>query len=294
MAQEKLENMLLDDLDSYTSIDDVEDLEDDLEEDEGFSGELDETSPPEKITQWILESRENLKYGSDILSVTMDLPPVNRIAPENFIAGLQGVLRDFAIGKLPENITKSILAREFDNFEFIAPAREKHLQPRNVEINTFPEICTLTVRGREPVDGNDGTIQVFFDFHVHPGKYLPDGSIDFTEINRFPQASEDDCIFRIYQPTPGSEGTDAYGLSIAPKAGVPFPIKPGEGFRIENGYDEERKEHYQDYFCKKSGIIVCQFEGPAHPDNTREISIKNEIVVKDIDFTTGSLKGQAG
>jgi len=292
MPQEKLEDeLVLDDLDSYTSIDDIDDEEfDDEELEEAFS----ESTPPEKIAKWILESAEPLKYGSDILAVTMDLPSINRVNPENFFSALEAVLRDFAIKKLPEEVQNSILKREFDNFEFIAPAREKHLQPRQVEISTFPEISTLTVRGVEPSDGNDGSIEVFFDFHVHPGKYLPDGSIDFTEINRFPQVGQGDCVFRIYQPTPGSEGTDAYGLPIAPKAGVAFPVKPGEGFNVENGYDEERKEHFQDFFCKKAGIVVCEFEGPPDPANIRAISIKNEIVVKDIDFTTGSLKGQAG
>ncbi len=293
MPQENFDDSpVLDDLDSYTGIDDIhdEEFEDDEELEEAFS----ESTPPEKIARWILESGESLKYGSDILAVTMDLPPINRVNPENFLAALQAVFKEFSINQLPEDVRENILKREFDNFEFIASAREKHLQPRQVEVNTFPEISTLTIRGVEPSDGNDGSIEVFFDFHVHPGKYLPDGSIDFTEINRFPQVGEDYCVFRIYQPTPGSEGTDAYGLRISPKAGVPFPIKPGEGFRVENGYDEERKEHYQDFFCKKAGIVVCEFEGPPDPMNIRAISIRNEIVVKDIDFTTGSLKGQSG
>ena len=293
MPPEKMDDtVLLDDLDAYTGIDDLDD--EDLEDDEGFEESFSEATPPERIIKWILESRESLKYGSDILAVTMDLPPVNRISSENFLKALEAVFRDFSVSKLPDEIKNRILQKEFDSFEFVFPAREKHLKPRHVEINTFPEISTLTIRGTEPVDGNDGAIEVFFDFHVQPGRCLPDGSIDFTEINRFPQACEKECVFRIFQPTPGSEGTDAYGLSIPPKLGTAFPIKPGDGFRIENGYDEDRKEHFQDYFCRKAGIIVCEFEGPPDPQNIRAISIKNEIVVKDIDFTTGSLKGQAG
>ncbi|GEM_PF-1487594 len=294
MAPENLENMVsVEGLDAYTSVDDIDEVEDyegQEESEETFS----ETTPPEKIAKWIRESGEDMKHGSDILATTMDLPPVNRVKPENFIKALHIVFSEYGINKIPDEITEAILQREFESFEFLVPARVKHLQPRHVEINTFPEISTLTIRGAEPVDGNDGSIEVFFDFRIQPGKYLPDGSIDFREINRFPQACEDECVFRVYQPTPGSPGTDAYGLPIAPKPGSPFPVKPGDGLREENGYDEERKEHYKDYFCKKAGIIVCEFEGPADPQNIRAISIKNEIVVKDIDFTTGSLKGQAG
>lgn len=287
MPQEKMNDAVsLDDLDSYASIDDFDD-------DEEFEEAFSEATPPEKLLKSILESRESLKYGSDILAVTMDIPSLNRVGPKNFLKALGGVFRDFSVNNLPDEIKDRILQKELDSYEFVSAAMEKHLQPRQVEINTFPEICTLTIRGTEPVDGNDGAIEVFFELHIQPGKCFPDGSIDFTEINRFPQVCKGDCILRIYEPTPGLEGTDAYGHSIAPKPGIAFPLKAGDEFEIENGYDEESKRHYQDYFCKKSGIAVCEFEGPSDPRNIRAISIKNEIVVKDIDFTTGSIKGQA-
>ncbi len=252
--------------------------------------DLDSDSSPIEAAQWIKETREEVKVDSDILAVAMDLPSGTRIGANNLLKAIEIVLRDYFIS-LPDDIARQIGSGDQDVFTFVAPAKERHLRPRQVEINTMPGISTLTVRGCEPVDGEDGYIKLFFDFKLQPGRLLPDGSMDFREVNRFPQASKDQLVFRIFEPSSGTEGTDVLGFPIMAKAGKPAPVKVKDGFYTKDDFDPETSRRVWDYYAKKAGIIICGFEGSPCEENLRKISIKNQIKVKDIDFNTGNFKG---
>lgn len=266
-------------------------LEDELMELEQELEAPDELDSAEAIVAWIKDSAEEVKTGSDVTSVAFDLPPISRVLPEHFIKALSAVLIEYAI-RLPEDFSRKIMAREFGEYVFVADAREKHLPPREVELNTLPEISTMLIRGVFPIDGKDGFCRVFYDYSLKPGKYLPDGTIDFRDINRFPQVAEGDPVVRIYKPTAGSEGTDVYGLPIAPKAGTPYPVKIGDGLTSQEGKDEELERDFIDYFADKKGIIVSEFEGQPSDETLRAISVQNHITVKNVDFSTGNLSGQ--
>ncbi len=256
---------------------------------EGGAGE--ETSPIE-AAQWIKDSLEEIKFGSDTIAVAMDLPSASRIGASNLLTAIEVVLREYFV-QVPEDIASKIASGEMAVFNFVAPAKERHLRPRQVEINTMPGISTLTIRGCEPVDGEDGFAKLFFDFKVQPGRILPDGRIDFREVNRFPQASKDQLVIRLYEPSSGSEGTDVLGFPIKAKAGKPVNVKVKEGFYSKDDIDSETSRRFWDYFAQKAGIIVCNFEGSPEVTNLKSISIKNEIKVKDIDFNTGNFKGES-
>ncbi len=271
-------------------------VNDDIERNEGLGEESLNKHPdiiptsPLEIAQWIKESQELTKVGSDVMAIAMDLPPSPRIGHENLFKALEIVLREFFI-EIPEEIATKIKSGELDIFSFVAPAQEKQLKPRYVEINTLPGISTLTIKGEEPVDGEDSYFKLFFDFQMRPGKVLPDGTIDFREVNRFPQASKDQLVIRVYEPTLGTYGTDIYGYPVRATPGKASEIKIKDGLYSKDGIDEENNRTFKDYFSKKAGIIICDFSGSPSESNLREISVKNEIKVKDIDFSTGNLKG---
>ncbi len=251
-----------------------------------------ETIPdsPLEIAKWIKDSKEEVKEGSDCILVTMDLPSGLRVGHDNLLKSLEIVLREYFI-TIPEDVSEKIAQGELDVFDFVAPARDNHLSPRYVEINTLPGISTLTIKGTPPEDGEDGFLEIFFDPSLKPGKLLPDGTIDFREVNRFPQASTDQHVLRVYEPTFGNYGTDVLGFPIKPKPGRPAQIKIGEGFYEKTGIDDKTSRSFKDYFSKKRGIIICSFKGGPSPKNLSSIAIKNELKVKDIDFSTGNIKG---
>jgi len=244
---------------------------------------------PEEIAEWILNTAEEVHFKSEVLRIAMDLPSVRDVSIDELPKVISHVLERFNI-KLPEEFAEAIRNGEKDQFTFNAPAVEPNLRPRTVTINTSPEIRTLFIRGEAPLNGVDGSLKVFFDYEVRPGKLRPDGTIDFREINRFPQAQKDDLLLRLYEPTPGVAGTNVHGHSIKPVPGEPVHIEIGEGITKKDDFDDDSNRQCIDFFATYPGVVICEFEGNIRDvNNLRKMSIKNKLVVTNVDFSTGNL-----
>lgn len=251
-------------------------------------------SSVQEIVEWIRDGIDEERDGSDIMRVVMDIPSARRISGNKSAAALKEMLSEYSI-ELPSDVMDSIEAGTVADFNFAAPAREKYLRSRNVFINTAPEICTLMISGEEPVDGIPGSIKVYYDFSIKSGKLFADGSIDFREINMFPQAKKEVLLLRIFEPTSGVAGTDVYGCRVSPRSGDTVHVELGENVRVEKGYDEEQKRNYTDLTAANAGIIVTDFGGDTPlPENIKGISIQNRLELEDIDFTTGNVSGNGG
>ncbi len=253
--------------------------------------DINSESPVSDIVEWIREGIEEERIGSDIIRVIMDIPPLRRIPGVKVLDALNEVLVEYSV-KLPDDVTDAIRNAISGDFSFSAPAKEKHLRPRTVMVNTAPEVCTLMISGEEPEDGEPGFIETHYDFNIKSGKLLPDGSIDFREINRFPQARKGDLLLKIFEPTDGLAGTDVYGWRVAPKPGAPVRVELGDNLTLFREYEKEEKRHVIDVTAGASGIIVTDFGGaPPAPENIKSIAIQNCIELNDIDFTTGNISG---
>ncbi len=256
--------------------------------------EITSESSVQEIVQWIRDGIEEERTGSDVIQVVMDIPPARRIPGKKCAAALKEIMTEYSI-QLPSEVLQTIESGTAADFTFAAPAREKYLRPRNVIINTSPEVCTLIISGEEPVDGVAGFLEVHYDFSVKSGKLYSDGSIDFREINMFPQAKEGELLLRIFEPTDGVAGTDAYGWRVAPHPGEPVEIEIGDNISTSREYDEEQKRDHTDLTAQKAGIIVTDFrDGSPKPENIQGISLQNRLELDDIDFTTGNVSGSSG
>ncbi|HID97221.1 MAG TPA: DUF342 domain-containing protein [Thermodesulfobacteriaceae bacterium] len=246
-------------------------------------------STPEEVALWISASADRARIGTDVLKVAMDLPPLSRIPAAILADSIARVLAEYHIS-CPEEVHNRLKRNETDEFTFPAPAREEHLRPRTVVINCSPKISTLQIRGEPPLDGIEGSILVFFDYKVKPGKLLSDGSIDFREINRFPQVGAGQHILTVFEPTGGIPGTDAYGYPIAPEGGKTYSLEVGEGIVVKTGKSEDSQQTVRELYAEKSGIIICGFEGQEKNESSLcRIAVENHLVMGDVDFSTGSL-----
>jgi len=256
--------------------------------------EITSESSVQEIVQWIRDGIDEERTGSDIIRLVMDIPPARRVAGEKGAAALREIMSEYSI-QLPSEVLETIKDGVAADFSFSAPAREKYLRPRNVVINTAPDVCTLIISGEEPVDGVPGFTEIHYDFSVKSGKLFADGSIDFREINMFPQAKEGELLLRIFEPTEGVAGTDVYGWRVAPVPGEPVRIEFGENINTTRDYDEEQQRDYTDVCAQKAGIIVTDFGGAGpKAENITGISIQNRLELNDIDFTTGNVSGNSG
>ena len=244
---------------------------------------------PEEVYRQILDSAEESKEDGYVLRVVMDLPSLRDVPVETLADALEMVLAHYRI-EMPPEIHQSIKEGRSQDVSFFAPGLQKELRPRNVSINASPEIRTLSIQGEPALNGMDGCVELFFDYKIRSGRLRPDGTIDFREINRFPQAGEGELLLREYEPTKGILGTDVHGMPIAPEPGKKFPIRCGKGVIVEESVDEDKERKCKDYLAQKPGIIITEFaEGKRDPDHLREIAVQNRLVVGDVDFSTGNI-----
>ncbi|OCC15474.1 hypothetical protein DBT_1221 [Dissulfuribacter thermophilus] len=258
---------------------------------ENSSEELDlKKEAVEDITEWILNTIEEVNTESGYcLKVAMDLPPISKAEPKILVSAIEGILAHYNI-QIPSDIRQELLETQQHEAVFLAPALGKDLRPRTVSINTNAEIRALIIRGEPPIDGLDGKIEVHFDYNEKPGKFLPDGTIDFRTINKFPQAYAGQILLTIYEPTNGTPGTDVEGRLIPPKIGHAFEVDVGEGIEVRRDYDDEEKRHLYEYLADRSGIIICDFENDIRDAyHLRQIEVRNRLIVRNIDFSTGNI-----
>ncbi len=241
-------------------------------------------------TSWILDTLDEVRTEDGFcIKAAMDLPPISRLQGEELLNSIETILKQYNI-EVPPDIRREILDGSQHEAIFLAPATHKGLRPRTVAINTSAEIRCLFIRGEPPIDGKDGKIIVHFDYTEKPGRLLPDGTIDFRNINKFPQVIEGQVLIDVYEPTPGTPGTDVAGGHIPAREGKSFQVEAGEGIRTERKYDDQERRYYLSFIAEKSGIVICSFDGDVRDaEHLRNIEIKNKITVRDIDFSTGNI-----
>ena len=250
------------------------------------------TSTRNEVASWIKSTVNESRFGSGIIKAVFDIPPVNRVPGPVLADAITMVLEEYAINP-PMEVIDKIRRDVDDSFSFYVLGKDPELTPREVRIDNSPEIGIMVIKGVEPVDGENSRIEFFFDHTVRAGKVMADGSIDFRAINRFPQAREGDHLLRVYDATAGVYGTDVYGAPLPPVSGSPHPASiDEESLRKKEGVDEEKRRAFSDWFALRSGIIVCSFINDERKEEfLEEISIRNQLVVKNIDFTTGNITG---
>jgi hypothetical protein len=245
--------------------------------------------PAQKVAEWIAGGADEFPRGPGATKAFMDLPPVRDVAADILVKAIIHVLKRYRIDVASE-VSSGIEAAGKGEFSFPVREKEKDLKSRTVLIDLSPEVRSLVILGQPPVDGIDGSIELLSDLETKPGQLNDDGSIDFKYINRFKQVVADEVIARIYHPVNGYPGTNVYGVAISPKQGVPCSVEIGEGVSVEQGFDEARQCDFDTLSAVTQGILRTGFEGGrSEPSRLKKLSIQNKLVVKNVDFSTGSL-----
>lgn len=97
--------------------------------------------------------------------------------------------------------------------------------------------------GKESIDGEDGHYQFFFRTEMpHIPKLLPDGSVDYQNVEFFEEVKKEQKL-AVYTPaTVGTYGYKVTGTMLAPKRGKEMQKLRGEGFH----YEEETETYISD------------------------------------------------
>lgn len=133
-----------------------------------------------------------------------------------------------------------------------------------------PSLKFLIAEGKEVVDGRDGYYEYFFDTeYKNEFKYLPDGSLDFTNMNMIHQVNVGDKLAVYHRATKGEDGYNIFGEVVQAKNGKEIPILKGDGFMIMS----DRVT----YVAKITGAINAE-EGFI---NVKKIMILPEVKITD-------------
>ena len=255
---------------------------DDAEEEKGGEG-------PEDPVEKILATAQELRHQGAVLKVAMDIPSPRELPQQRLLPTIIGVLDHYNVA-VPAEVKDKLSAGAGGEIVFLVSEDDSSLRPRKVVINLHPEVRTLFIRGEAPLNGLDSFVELFIDYQVRAGKVREDGTIDFREINRFPQAREGELLVRLYEPTPGVPGIDVYGKPVPPQPGRALEIKAGEGVELRAGFDEEKSRKTEEFVAERSGVVICEFQGEERvPEKLKGLSVKNQIEVTNVDFTTGNL-----
>lgn len=132
----------------------------------------------------------------------------------------------------------------------------------------------VVARGEYPVDGTDGHYEFFFSIEVaRTPKKLPDGSVDYHDIEWFEIVRKGEKIAEYHPAVQGKDGYTVFGELIPSKRGVELPVLTGTGFGVDKAGNV--------YFAEKDGIVSL---------TEKTIDIKNLLVLKDVSLATGNIK----
>ncbi|MFH2065569.1 MAG: flagellar assembly protein A [Pseudomonadota bacterium] len=157
---------------------------------------------------------------------------------------------------------------------------------RNASISVSNKKIILTINGTQPVKGVDGDVrEYFFEHENYPGKILPNGKMDFREINRFPSIKAGEDLMIINYAKPGKPGITFSGNEIPVPAVADMNIELLEGVeRIEKRNQEGNPDGYL-IRSKKTGVVVLT----KNNEKFSAIDVTDNIELDEIDYSIGNI-----
>ncbi len=136
-----------------------------------------------------------------------------------------------------------------------------------------PGIQVVCAKGDPPVDGTNAVIEYTFDL-TKKGQpvELPDGRVDFKDLNLYTVVAEKDVLAEKTPPTQGTTGTDVLGQPVFAKAGKDLLMPAGK-----NVYVDDNK-------------LVAGIAGQMQIVNNK-VHVSPVIEIKgDVDLSTGNIE----
>lgn len=94
-------------------------------------------------------------------------------------------------------------------------------------------LSLLVARGRAPIAGTDGRVELLVD--PEPEVPMPglDGSIDFKDFSFFRTVAKGMRLAEVRAPIPGEPGMNVHGEAVPPPEAKPFAAEPGRNTEFE-------------------------------------------------------------
>lgn len=130
----------------------------------------------------------------------------------------------------------------------------------------------LVAKGEDSTNGEDGWYEFFFrtDLDGKP-KILPDGTVDYNNIEWFDLVTEEQKVAEYHPATKGSDGFDVFGNVVPGRNGIEQPLLTGKGFKVsKDGLI---------YTSEEDGLVVLR--------DGRRLEISSVLEVEEVNSSTG-------
>ena len=199
-----------------------------------------------------LEGSCNVKVSDDSMAVIIDIYPSIGDNSINTIEDIIGKITEMGV---TSQVEQKLLADSL----------------KEVEINKKKYLDLTIAKGKEPINGLDGTLENCTKKNEEIKNFEFES---FYRINPVISVKENEVIAIIHPPTNGEPGIDIFGKTIPPIPGKPFNIKIG----LNTILDEKNTNHI---IAKKDGFLNL---------SDQSISVTDTYTVRgDINFESGNI-----
>ncbi len=182
-----------------------------------------------------------------------------------------------ALDENPQPVTMEMVHQCLEDLGVVAGIQPEKIQTlvSQVRHGQHQVGLHLIAQGIPPVGGQDAAVELLVQLSRRPGKELPDGSIDFREVNFIPSVGVGQVIARRQPLVPGTPGRDVKGNVLEAKEGQDQPLKAGAN--VEVRYEEG----VEVYVATTEGVVKQKKD---------ELYVVKQLPIKgDVNFDTGNL-----
>lgn len=132
----------------------------------------------------------------------------------------------------------------------------------------------IIAKGIEPIQGEDAWIEYFFNTNLKARPtLLPDGSVDFHNLNIINHCKEGDLLAKLHPAKNGKEGRDVLGNFIKPREVKHVILRHGRNVAVTENHTELHSE--------VNGHVTL-VEG--------KVFVSDVMVVENVDNSTGNIE----
>ena len=150
------------------------------------------------------------------------------------------------------------------------------------------DLAVAIARSQDPTPGVDGHFEFALDIDQKPGLFLPDGSVDFRQLNVSPTVQPRDLLGVRIAAHPGTTGTDLWQREIAVRDGEEVVVDLGKNVRTmkREGNREDEPEWYLSEIEGELNFVDRRYKSP--PQICLAVH-QTMVVPGDVDFGTGNI-----
>ena len=175
-----------------------------------------------------------------------DVPVITHERPFKIVVSPDGMEAYLSIADMVNKPTEEEVMQELWNCKIRKGILKGEI--KNATDGTYDEDTVLIAVGKNAENGKDGWYEFFFNTNVdRKPKLLPDGSVDYADIEWYDAVKKDDKIAFYHKAEEGIDGYDVEGNILKSTKGKEQTILSGNGFIM----DKDRCT----YYAKINGMV---------------------------------------